>query len=129
MSIIKQRRGQLAQLIRARLDALNGRKSPADIARELGFTSDRAICLYAAGETFVPLDRAIPLAQALELDPGAFFRAALECFMQLPEGLEITFQPTTEVAAMESRREEPGRQRSAHSESDRPDQASEGLKR
>ncbi len=93
MTTINQRRQALAQLIQERLDALSQRKSLVQVARELGWKSDRTIHLYAAGETFVPLDHAIPLAHALELDPGPFFRAALECFMQLPEGLQITFVP------------------------------------
>ncbi len=111
MTTINQRRQALAQLIRERLDDLSERKSSLEIARELGWKSDRAIHLYAAGEIFVPLDHAIPLARALELDPGPFFRAALECFMQLPEGLHITFQPATIAPGPAEERacEEPGR--------------------
>ncbi len=108
MSTIHQRRQSLAKFIRERLESIYGRKTPAQIAKELGRKSDRAIHLYAAGETFVPLDHAIPLADALELDPGAFFRAALECFMQFPEGLEITFQPAARASVSEGRTDEPG---------------------
>ncbi len=95
MTTINQRRQALAQLIQERLDAISQSKSLVQVARELGWKSDRAIHLYAAGETVVPLYHAIPLARALELDPGAFFRAALECFMELPEGLHITFELAT----------------------------------
>ncbi len=108
MTTINQRRQALAQLIQERLDVLSERKSPSQIAKELGYKSDRAIHLYAAGETVVPLDHAIPLARALGLEPGAFFRAALECFMQLPEGLHITFQSATIASVSEGATDGPG---------------------
>jgi hypothetical protein len=84
-------REDFAQLIRERLDALRGRKSASQVANEIGYQRDSIIYLFAAGETRVPLDRAIALAQALEVEPGRFFRGAFECYMELPLGLDITF--------------------------------------
>ncbi|MBG0810810.1 hypothetical protein IY145_15670 [Methylosinus sp. H3A] len=60
---------------------------------DIGYSSDRPICLFATGELRVPLEQTIPLAIALEIEPGALFSAVLGSYMPLHPGLQITFDP------------------------------------
>jgi hypothetical protein len=84
-------RAEVARKIREQLEILGGRKSASQVAREIGYEGDRLIYAFACGELRVPLDRAVPLAKALEIEPGAFFAAVLSAFMPLPNGLKISF--------------------------------------
>jgi transcriptional regulator with XRE-family HTH domain len=67
-----------AQLIANRIWELSSRKSQAAIASEVGFASANMMTQLKTGRAKVPLDRALPLAQALEIDPSLLLRLALE---------------------------------------------------
>lgn len=88
-----EQQAMAAKLIREGLEALRERKSASQVAMEIGYSSDRPIYLFATGELRVPLDQAIPLAIALEIEPGSLFSAVLGSYMSLHPGLQITFDP------------------------------------
>ncbi len=79
----------IAQLIRERLDALHGRKSVAQIAHEAGHQSENLLLAIAAGQTRVPIDHAVAIGTALELDPLEFYCKVLECWIPLPPGVRL----------------------------------------
>ncbi len=80
---------EIAQLIRERLDALHGRKSVAQIAHEAGHQSENLLLAIAAGQTRVPIDHAVAIGTALELDPLEFYCKVLECWIPLPPGVRL----------------------------------------
>jgi hypothetical protein len=82
---------EIAQLIRERLDALHGRKSVAQIAHEAGHQSENLLLAIAAGQTRVPVDHAVAIGTALELDPLEFFCNVLECYIPLPQGVRLAY--------------------------------------
>ncbi len=84
---------EVARLIRERLDALGERKSLSQISSESGFEKSNILLMFAAGEMRVPIDRALPLAKALEVDPAAFFRIVLTSHCVPLEGIIIADGP------------------------------------
>jgi transcriptional regulator with XRE-family HTH domain len=71
-------RSTIGAYLEKQLDALKGRKTQRDIARELGYTNPNIISMFKAGETKVPLEKIPALAKALHVDPGHLFRIAME---------------------------------------------------
>ncbi len=55
----------LPEYLRARLQHLEGVKTPEEIANELGYEKAKMIEMFAAGDARVPLDKLLPLAKAL----------------------------------------------------------------
>ena len=84
---------EIAQLIRDRLDALHGRKSVAQIARDAAYENENFLLAIAAGQMRVPIDRAIAIGKALELDPLEFYCKVVECYIPLPPGLGWAREP------------------------------------
>ncbi len=84
---------EIAQLIRERLDALHERKSVAQIAHEAGHGNERFLLALAAGQMRVPVDYALAIGKALELDPLEFYCQVLECYLPLPPGLVFAREP------------------------------------
>jgi hypothetical protein len=84
---------EIAQLIRERLDALDGRKSVAQIAHEAGHQNENFLLAIAAGRARVPVDHAVAIGTALELDPLEFYCKVVECYLPLPPGLVFAREP------------------------------------
>jgi len=84
---------EIAQLIRERLDALHGRKSVAQIARDAGYENENFLLAIAAGQTRVPIDHAVAIGTALELDPLEFYCKVVEGYLPLPRGLVFAREP------------------------------------
>jgi len=82
---------EIAQLIRERLDALHERKSVAQIARDAGYENENFLLAIAAGQTRVPIDHAVAIGTALELDPLEFYCKVLECYISLPQGVRLAY--------------------------------------
>lgn len=53
-------------------------KTQREIAREAGFTTPNILSMIKTGETKVPMRRITRLAQALDIEPGAFINIALQ---------------------------------------------------
>ena len=90
---------EIAQLIRERLDALHGRKSVAQIAHEAGHGNERFLLAIAAGQMRVPVDYALAIGKALELDPLEFYCKVLECYIPLPPGVRLAYDSAPVVSS------------------------------
>jgi len=105
MYICYERRAKVAKIVRDRIEALRGRKSALQIAQEIGYDSDRMLYVFGSGQFRVPEDKAVELAIALEIEPGAFFQAVYESSVPLPEGIRISYDPS-KVLGFEGGRED-----------------------
>ncbi len=72
------RGGRTAKLVSKQIEALKGRKTQRQIAREAGYNTPNIISMIKSGETGVPFERIPALAAALELDPALLFRIVVE---------------------------------------------------
>ena len=64
--------------MQARLKELASTKSMEDISREIGYTKTKMISMFATGEAKVPLDKILPLAQALGAPLLPLFKLGME---------------------------------------------------
>ncbi|MBO6508749.1 MAG: helix-turn-helix transcriptional regulator [Roseibium sp.] len=69
---------KVAQHIAVCIENLKGVKSQREVAMEAGYDKPNMISMMKTGTARVPLDKVLPLANALETDPALFFRLALE---------------------------------------------------
>jgi hypothetical protein len=90
------KKSPIALLVRERLNALS-QKPVEEIANAAGYDKENMIRMFAEGETRVPFDVAVPLALALETDPGEFFRMSLSQYFPVPPGIRITYEASTEA--------------------------------
>lgn len=67
----------LAQFLRKRISEIEPRKSPAQIAGELGYTSRDVVLGFMSGSIKVPLGKLPALAEAIGCDPGYLFRLGI----------------------------------------------------
>ena len=68
---------RLAKFVSKRIDELHN-KTQADIAREAGFKNANFVTMIKTGSAKLPLDRVPEFAKALDTDPGALMRLAIE---------------------------------------------------
>lgn len=59
----------------------NVNKSHREIAQAAGWTQSNMVTMIKKGDAKLPLDRVVPLARAIDVDPLFLFRMALEQFM------------------------------------------------
>ncbi len=72
-------RSEFAALIE---DAINScPKTQSDIAAAIGYVNANIITFFKRGNTRVPLEKVVPLARVLDLDPGLLMRKWLEAYM------------------------------------------------
>lgn len=83
----------VANLIRRRIGESGSPRLLEQIATEAGLESARMLLRFASGEARVPLDLAVPLAVALNADPGTFLLDVLRTYMPLPSGIVIAYRP------------------------------------
>ena len=76
----------LARLIDRRVEELKGVKSQKQIAKESGFANPNMITILKNGVAKVSLDRVVPLAVSLGIDPATAFRLAVLQYVS-PEAL------------------------------------------
>jgi transcriptional regulator with XRE-family HTH domain len=67
-----------ACFINRRIYELRSRRSQAEIAAAAGFTSASFLAMIKTGRAKLPIERAAPLAKALDCDPAHMLRLALE---------------------------------------------------
>jgi hypothetical protein len=67
-----------AQLINSRIWELSTKKTQAAIASQVGFPNANMLTHLKSGRAKVPLDRVLPLAEALEIEPSLLMRLALD---------------------------------------------------
>ena len=67
-----------ANYIRRRIHDLQGIRTQREIAVLAGLKSVNMLSMMKDGTAKVPLDRVVPLAAALDCDPGHLFRLTLE---------------------------------------------------
>jgi transcriptional regulator with XRE-family HTH domain len=70
-------------LMRARLDEMAAYKSRAEIAAEIGY-SHNMLSNLVIGSNAIPIHKCGTIARVLGLDPGMFFRLALESYQSVP---------------------------------------------
>jgi hypothetical protein len=63
----------------------------AQIAHEAGHQNENLLLAIAAGQTRVPIDHAVAIGTALELDPLEFYCKVLECYIPLPQGVRLAY--------------------------------------
>jgi hypothetical protein len=96
VSITNGRTGsRLSLLITERIAALQGEKNLARIARESGFLNPELIAQFAAGELNVPIDKLLPMAKSLGVDPTQMLVLGLEQFWSDAEALVREAFPRT----------------------------------
>jgi len=59
----------IAKYLSARIDALQGIKNQREIAFEIGYLKPNMISMFKRGEAKIPIDKVMPLAKALMVDP------------------------------------------------------------
>ncbi len=69
---------RIVNFLNKQINSLAATKSQRQIAFECGYEKPNIISMFKRGETKVPLDKIPALAKALEVDPRALFRLALE---------------------------------------------------
>lgn len=69
---------RLAKFLEKRILELRSRKSQGEVARQAGFPNPNVISMLKSGASKLPLDRVLPLAEALETDPRHLLVLALE---------------------------------------------------
>jgi transcriptional regulator with XRE-family HTH domain len=77
----------IAKYLTTKIDALQGVKSQRDIASEIGYDKANMISMFKRGEARVPLDKILPLANSLRVDPAHLFKLALEQYW--PDQLDM----------------------------------------
>ena len=67
----------------ARLERLinDSDKSQIRMAEELGYDNQNMITMFKQGKTRVPLEKVVPLARALDVDPSALIQAWFTAYM------------------------------------------------
>jgi hypothetical protein len=75
---------KVAQFISRRIDELRPRRSQTEIATAAGLPSVNFLSMIKDGKAKLPMDRVVTLANALECEPAALARLALEQFFAGP---------------------------------------------
>ncbi len=80
---------KVTKFLQERLADLSHKKSERQVAAEAGFKSLNIVNMMKKGDAKVPLDRAVGLARALEVDPAHFFVLVLDQYLpaDTPEGM------------------------------------------